>query len=169
MSLMVRTLDRSVSFPVAAIVRMMPGCGKIAMSGSWLACTRVLISELKFDVGESFSVTPFLLAQSLMTFWKSSDWLPVKPYMISMLLLVFLLPPLPPPELRQPEVRAATAVTVKATRTADLMRMCTPSDTVWETTRPPDSGRTLATGTWRPVRESPGPRPARPASPPGWR
>src|SRR3954454_8343009 len=122
------TPDRSVSFPVAAIVRMIPGCGKIAMSGSWLPCTRVLIRELKSGVGENLIVTPLLFAQSLTTALKSSDWFPVKPYMISMLLLVLDEPPPPPPELRQPAVRAAAAPSTAAALTVDLMRMCPPSD-----------------------------------------
>src|SRR4051812_12578525 len=108
-SSMLRTPDRSVRLPRCAMDRMMPGWGKIAMSGSWLPCTRVLISWLKFDVGENLIVMLFLSAHGLTTAWKSSDCWPVKPYMISMLLLVLPLPPPPPPELRQPAVRRATA------------------------------------------------------------
>jgi hypothetical protein len=48
--------------------------------------------------------------------------------MIEMVLLVFLLPPPPPPELRHPVVRAATATAMADARTADLIRICTPSD-----------------------------------------
>src|SRR5690242_12026750 len=142
------TVDRSVIFPLAAICRMMPGCGKIAMSGSWLACTLVLISELKFAVGWKLIVTPFLLAQALTTFWKSSDWLPVNPYMIEMVLLVFLLPPPPPPELRQPVVRAATATAVTAALTAVLIRICTPSGQI--------SGQHDGTGRDAPLMGAPG-------------
>src|SRR3954454_25350285 len=128
-SFMSTTSDRSASLPPLAMDRMMPGCGKIAMSGSWLPCTRVLISWLKFEAGENLMVMLFLSAHGLTTAWKSLSCLPVKPYMISMVLLVLLLPPPPPPELRHPAVSRATAPAVATAPIVDLMRMCTPSDT----------------------------------------
>src|SRR3954451_14591158 len=128
-SFMSRTPDRSAILPLFAMDRMMPGCGKIAMSGSWLPCTRVLISWLKFEAGENLMVMLFLSAHGLTTAWKSLSCWPVKPYMISMVLLVLLLPPPPPPELRHPAVSRATAPSVATDPNVDLMRMCTPSYT----------------------------------------
>src|SRR6476469_2095546 len=120
-----RTPVRSARAPDLAMSRMMPGWGNTATSGSCLPCTRVLMSWLKFAVGENFMLMPFFCAHGLTTAMKSSDCWPVKPYMISMLLLV-LLPPLlppPPPLLRQPVVRTATAPRTAVAVRLDLMRM----------------------------------------------
>src|SRR3569833_3449803 len=111
-SFMSRTPDRSAILPLFAMDRMMPGCGKMAMSGSWLPCTRVLISWLKFAVGENLIVMLFLSAHGLTTAWKSLSCWPKKPNKTTKKLLVLPLPPPTPPELRQPAVSRATAPAV---------------------------------------------------------
>src|SRR5690348_11558211 len=108
--------------------RMMPGCGNSAMSGSWLPRTRVLISELKSDVGDHLIVMPWDLAYGSTDFSKFVACGPLNAIMISIVLPVFLLPPELefPPELRQPAVRSTAAPAATAALIHESRRIIPP-------------------------------------------
>ncbi len=115
---------------------MIPGCGKIAMSGALLPETRVEIRVLKSGVGENLTVMPSAWAYLLISAWNWSELESVKPYMISTVSSEAFAPPalLSPGWLRQPAVRAVTRPAVNSAPAAraerDLMRIAwAPSST----------------------------------------
>src|SRR4051794_4578555 len=87
---------------------VMPGCGKIAMSGRLLPATRLRISLSKSGVGENLTLMPSLFRKSFIDALKSSDCWLLKPYMISTVLSLAF-PPLDPPLERHPASRRAEA------------------------------------------------------------
>ena len=109
---------RSIIFPVFAMSSVMPGCGKIAMSGRLLPATRLRTSLSKSGVEESLSVMPSVLAQAFIAALKFSDWSPLNPYITS----TVVSPPPPPPllPLSLPLLRQAEAARVTAAARATL-------------------------------------------------
>src|SRR5919112_5133303 len=95
---------------------VMPGWGKIAMSGRLLPATRLRISLSKSGVAENLTSMPSWSRKSFMPAWKASDCSWLKPYMISTVLSLALPPP-PPPEPpldRHPASRRADAPAMAA-------------------------------------------------------
>src|SRR3954453_14606010 len=88
---------------------VMPGCGKIAMSGRLLPATRLRISLSKSGVGENLTLMPSLDRKSFIDALKSSDCWLLKPYMIPAVLPVAFPPPHAPPLERPPASRRAEA------------------------------------------------------------